>query len=105
MVEAGAATAGPGADQTIRGRAELHPAVLAAARRRLLAHRRGYLEGARARTWISPYFVGGPTLITYSDRSRITITGDLTRQELIDVANSFKAYGDVERPLPKGYGK
>lgn len=33
MVEAGAATAGPGADQTIRGRAELHPAVLAAARR------------------------------------------------------------------------
>ena len=34
----------------------------------------------------------------------VTITGDLTRQELIDVANSLKAYGDVEKPLPAGYG-
>jgi hypothetical protein len=65
----------------------------------------GYLEGERARTWISPYFGNGPTLITYSDRSRITVTGDLTRQELIDVANSFRAYGDVTRPLPEEYGE
>ncbi len=64
----------------------------------------GYLKGARARTWISPYFGAGPTLLTYSDRSRITITGDLTREELIDVANSLQAYGDVEKPLPAGYG-
>lgn len=64
----------------------------------------GYLKGALARTWISPYFVGGPTLVTYSDRSRITITGDLTRQELIEVANSLKAYGDASRPVPAGYG-
>jgi hypothetical protein len=35
----------------------------------------------------------------------ITITGDLTRQELIEVANSLKAYGDAGRPLPAGYGK
>jgi hypothetical protein len=63
----------------------------------------GYLKGAQARIWISPYF-GGPTLSTHSDRSRITISGDLTRQELIDVANSFRAYGDVGKPLPAGYG-
>jgi hypothetical protein len=65
----------------------------------------GYLKGARARTWISPYFGEGPTLVTSSDRSRITVTGDLTRQELLDVANSFKAVGDVDKPLPEGYGK
>lgn len=65
----------------------------------------GYLKGTEARTWISPYFGEGPTLITSSDRSRITVTGDLTRQELLDVANSFKAYGDVDRPLPEGYGE
>ena len=46
----------------------------------------------------------GPTLLTYSDRSMITIYGDLTRQELIDVANSLTVYGDVNRPLPAGYG-
>jgi hypothetical protein len=65
----------------------------------------GYLKGRRARTFIAPYLGQGPTLITYSDRSMITITGDLTRQELIDVANSFKAYGDAGKPLPAGYGK
>ena len=47
----------------------------------------------------------GPTLLTYSDRSQIVVYGDLTRQELIDVANSLKVYGDVERPLPEGYGQ
>ena len=45
----------------------------------------------------------GPTLLTYNDRWRIVITGDLTRQELVDVANSLKVYGDVDRPLPAGY--
>jgi hypothetical protein len=65
----------------------------------------GYLMGRRARTYIAPYLGQGPTLITYSDRSMITITGDLTRQELIDVANSLKAYGDAGKPLPAGYGK
>ena len=64
----------------------------------------GYLKGRRARTYIAPYLGQGPTLITYSDRSMITITGDLTRQELIDVADSLKAYGDTETPLPPGYG-
>ncbi len=65
----------------------------------------GYLEGAKARVWISPYFGEGPTLVTSSDRSRITITGDLTRQELLAVANSFSAVGHVDKPLPKGYGE
>lgn len=64
----------------------------------------GYLKGRRARTSISPHLGKGPTLLTYSDRSLITITGDLTRQELIDVATSLKAYGDVDRPLPADYG-
>ena len=65
----------------------------------------GYLKGRRARTYIAPYRGQGPTLVTYSDRSRITITGDLTRQELIDVASSLRVYGDVDRPLPPGYGE
>ena len=47
----------------------------------------------------------GPTLLTYSDRSQVVIYGDLTRQELIDVANSLKVYGDVDRPLPADYGE
>jgi hypothetical protein len=78
----------------------------------------GALDGARARTWISSAMlpvehVGGdtmyvkgqaPTLLTYSDRSQVVIYGDLTRQELIDVANSLRVYGDVEKPLPAGYG-
>jgi hypothetical protein len=65
----------------------------------------GYLKGAKARVWISPYFGEGPTLVTFSDRSRITITGDLTRQELLDIADSFMAVGDGDKPLPEGYGK
>lgn len=76
----------------------------------------GYLKGARARTWISTavlpvahlggdsMFVSyqGPTLLTYSDRSLIAVYGDLTRQELIDVANSLRVYGDPDKPLPAG---
>jgi (2Fe-2S) ferredoxin len=78
----------------------------------------GYLKGARARTWISSALLPvahvwgdsmyvkeqGPTLLTYSDRSQVVIYGDLTRQELIDVANSLQVHGDVEKPLPAGYG-
>jgi len=78
----------------------------------------GFLKGAPARTWISsadfPFshvngnsmFTSedGPTLLTYSDRSMITIYGDLTRQELTAVANSLQVYGDVAKPLPAGYG-
>ena len=45
-----------------------------------------------------------PTLITYSDRSRIVISGDLTKEELVAVADSMKAYGDESRPLMPGFG-
>ena len=45
-----------------------------------------------------------PTLLTCSNRSQVVIYGDLTRQELIAVADSLKIYGDVDRPLPAGYG-
>jgi hypothetical protein len=65
----------------------------------------GALKGVQARTWISPYKGLGPTLVTFSDRSQIVIWGDLTRQELIEVANSLKVYGDVNRPLPWGGGQ
>ena len=67
----------------------------------------GFLRGEKARTWIGPHQGEGgqgPTLVTFSDRSRVVIAGDLTRQELIDVANSMKAYGDVDRPPTPGYG-
>jgi hypothetical protein len=45
-----------------------------------------------------------PSLLTYSDRSRILITGDLTRDELVQVANSMKVYGDEGKPPMPGYG-
>jgi hypothetical protein len=76
----------------------------------------GYLQGTAARTFISDSFVyqtrgidfssqdsQGPTLLAFNDRWRVMITGALTRQELVDVANSLKVYGDVDRPLPAGY--
>jgi hypothetical protein len=47
--------------------------------------------------------ISTPKLIAYSDRSRVVISGDLTRDELVKVANSLKAYGDVDRPLTLGY--
>jgi hypothetical protein len=64
----------------------------------------GYLKGASARVRISP-FGEGRTLVTTTDRSRVTITGDLTRRELLDVADSITAVGDLDKPLPKGYGQ
>ena len=76
----------------------------------------GYLKGTAARTYTSNSFVyetrgfdfssrdsQGPTLLAYNDRWRIIITGALTRQELVDVANSLRVYGDVDEPLPAGY--
>ena len=53
----------------------------------------GYLQGKLASTSISPGDSRGPTLITHSGRYTIGIYGDLTRQELIDVANSLKDTG------------
>ena len=47
--------------------------------------------------------ISAPTLITYSDRSKVVITGDLTRDELTKVAESMKAYGDADRPLMPGF--
>ena len=47
--------------------------------------------------------ISTPALITYSDRSKVVITGDLTRDELVKVAESMKVYGDVDRPLLPGY--
>jgi hypothetical protein len=63
----------------------------------------GFLEGAEARTWVALDQYEGPRLLTYSDRSRIWIRGDLTREELIEVANSLKVYGDTEKSIMPGY--
>lgn len=65
----------------------------------------GALRGVTARTWTSPYKGLGPTLTAFGERSRVVIWGDLTGQELIDVANSLRAYGDVDRPLLPGYAE
>ena len=70
----------------------------------------GYLEGQPAvfaddasdGTQIG---IAAPTLITYSDRSKVIITGDLTRDELVRVAESMKVYGDVDKPLMPGFGQ
>ncbi|HTX70318.1 MAG TPA: hypothetical protein VMH50_14415 [Thermoleophilia bacterium] len=78
----------------------------------------GYLKGTRARTWVASAYLPiahvwgdsmivpfqGPTLLAYTDRSQIVIYGDLTRQELLDVADSLQVYGDVAKPLPADYG-
>jgi hypothetical protein len=45
-----------------------------------------------------------PSLVTYSERSLIVITGPLTQKELVAVANSMKVCGDEDRPLIPGYG-
>ena len=70
----------------------------------------GYLEGQPAvfgddasdGTQIG---ISAPTLIVYSDRSEVIITGDLTRDELVKVAESMKGYGDVDKPLMPGFGQ
>jgi hypothetical protein len=53
----------------------------------------GYLKGQQAATSISPNGAQGPTLFAHSGRYTIAIYGDLTRQELLDVANSLTATG------------
>jgi len=53
----------------------------------------GYLKGQLAGTSISPNGSQGPTLLARSGRYTIAIYGDLTRQELLDVANSLTATG------------
>jgi hypothetical protein len=42
-------------------------------------------------------------LITNRNRSRVQITVDLTRQDVIEVANSLKVCGDEDKPLIPGY--
>ncbi|HEY5386786.1 MAG TPA: hypothetical protein VIL79_02685, partial [Thermoleophilia bacterium] len=59
----------------------------------------GALKGQPSRNWVAPYNGLGPLLLTFSDRSQVTIWGDLTRQELLDIANSLQAVGDADRPI------
>jgi hypothetical protein len=63
----------------------------------------GDLKGAPARTWVALDRYQGPRLLVYSERSRVWIRGDLTRQELIQVANSLKLFGDADRGIMPGY--
>jgi hypothetical protein len=67
--------------------------------------RSGHLKDEQARVWISPYFGAGPTLVATSGRSRITITGDLTREELLDVAGSLSVAGAIGTSTPQGDGE
>jgi hypothetical protein len=53
----------------------------------------GYLKGQLVGTSISPNGSQGPTLLAHSGRYTIAIYGDLTRQELLDVANSLQITG------------
>ena len=63
----------------------------------------GHLRGATARTWISSSYVyrtwdgtaltemtQGPSLLVFDRHWRVVISGGLTRQELVDVANSLE---------------
>ena len=59
----------------------------------------GALEGQPSRSWVTPYNGLGPVLLTRSDRSQVAIWGDLTRQEMLDIANSLQAVGDTDKPL------
>jgi hypothetical protein len=61
--------------------------------------RDGALKGQPSRNWVTPYNGLGPVLLSYSDRSQVAIWGDLTRQELLDIANSLQAVGDADKPL------
>jgi hypothetical protein len=37
-------------------------------------------------------------------QSPMALAGDLTHDELVAIANSMKAYGDVDEPLTPGFG-
>ena len=79
----------------------------------------GYLKGATALTWLSSadYHyrskdrsitsegTQGPTLLAYDDHWKVVISGGLTRQGLIDVANSLKSFRDADGPAAAGYGE
>jgi hypothetical protein len=39
-------------------------------------------------------FTQGPTLLAFDRGWKVVISGGLTRQELVDVANSLKTYGE-----------
>ena len=74
----------------------------------------GYLAGSTARVWIGTttftyQFEGGriqeessqgPTLLAYVGDWRVVISGDLTSEELVDVANSLQVYGQTASPSP-----
>jgi hypothetical protein len=53
----------------------------------------GYLAGEKARVGVAPSLGLPPTLVAVKDGYRITISGDLTQQELITVADSLEARG------------
>jgi len=66
----------------------------------------GYMKAATARTWISSSYIyrtwdgialtestQGPTLLVFDHDWKVVISGGLTRQELVDVANSLQTYG------------
>ena len=58
----------------------------------------GYLKGATGRTWLSDADFGhtqGPTLLAFVGGWKVDISGGLTRQELVEVANSLQQiHGD-----------
>jgi hypothetical protein len=58
----------------------------------------GYLRGATGRTWLSDADFGhtrGPTLLAFVGGWKVDISGGLTRQELVEVANSLQqVHGD-----------
>jgi hypothetical protein len=79
----------------------------------------GFFSGSTARVWIGSttftyQFEGGrieeevsqgPTLLAYTGDWRVVISGDLTAQELVDVANSLQVYGETASPSPSPSGK
>jgi hypothetical protein len=54
---------------------------------------RGLLAGEQARIGVAPFLGQPPTLVALKDGYRITITGDLTRNELVAVAESLQQRG------------
>jgi hypothetical protein len=55
---------------------------------------RGYLAGLTALVSVDPFLGLGPTLALDSGGYRITVNGDLTRSELVAVAESLEERGD-----------
>jgi len=59
----------------------------------------GFLEGRTARVSVAPFLGSGPELESETDRSSVVIFGDLTRDELVRIAESLEAVGDVNKRL------